>query len=199
MGNRGQERQFDQAAQLGKVGGRTHAAIGKFLHETEADAESFERPGDVPLAYATQTTLSVDDTAGILKVLKRRFPELPDPHKEDICYATTNRQEAVKALGEGCELVLVVGSKNSSNSARLVEVAVRAGARAAYLVDDASQVEWDWFEGVRTVGVTAGASAPEPLIEALVDAIATRFDATVTEDGGARETVTFKLPRLLTT
>ena len=168
------------------------------LVETEADAESFERPDDAPLAYATQTTLSVDDTAGILKVLKRRFPELPDPHKEDICYATTNRQEAVKALGEGCELVLVVGSKNSSNSARLVEVAVRAGARAAYLVDDASQVEWDWFEGVRTVGVTAGASAPEPLIEALVDAIATRFDATVTEDGGARETVTFKLPRLLT-
>jgi len=168
------------------------------LIETEQDAESFQRPGDQPLAYATQTTLSVDDTAGILKVLKRRFPELPDPHKEDICYATTNRQEAVKTLGEGCQLVLVVGSKNSSNSARLVEVAVRAGAHAAYLVDDASQVDWAWFDGVQTVGVTAGASAPEPLIEALVDAIAARFDATVTEDGGARETVTFKLPRLLT-
>ena len=182
---------------IGTMGQLPEGAIS--LVETEADAERFQRPGDAPLAYATQTTLSVDDTAGILRILKRRFPELPDPHKEDICYATTNRQEAVKALGEGCELVLVVGSKNSSNSARLVEVAVRAGARAAYLVDDASQVEWDWFEGVRTVGVTAGASAPEPLIEALVDAIATRFDATVTEDGGARETVTFKLPRLLTT
>lgn len=168
------------------------------LVETEADAESFERPSDAPLAYATQTTLSVDDTAGILKVLKRRFPELPDPHKEDICYATTNRQDAVKALGEGCDLVLVVGSKNSSNSVRLVEVAMRAGAPAAYLVDDASQVDWSWFDGVNTVGVTAGASAPEPLIEALVDAIRARFDATVSEDDGARETVTFKLPRLLT-
>ena len=168
------------------------------LVETEADAESFERPGVAPLAYATQTTLSVDDTAGILKVLKRRFPELPDPHKEDICYATTNRQDAVKALGEGCDLVLVVGSKNSSNSVRLVEVAMRAGAPAAYLVDDASQVDWSWFAGVNTVGVTAGASAPKPLIEALIDAIRARFDATVTEDDGARETVTFKLPRLLT-
>ena len=140
----------------------------------------------------------MDDTVGILKVLKRRFPELPDPHKEDICYATTNRQEAVKRLGEGCELVLVVGSKNSSNSARLVEVAMRAGARDARLVDDASQVDWSWFEGVETVGVTAGASAPEPLIDALVEAIGARFEAVVTEDGGERETVTFKLPRLLT-
>ena len=168
------------------------------LVEDEADAETVQRPGDAPLAYATQTTLSVDDTAGILAILKRRFPELPDPHKEDICYATTNRQEAVKRLGDGCDLVLVVGSKNSSNSARLVEVAMRAGARDARLVDDASQVEWAWFDGVETLGVTAGASAPEPLIEALIDAVRDRFDATVTEDDGARETVTFKLPRVLT-
>ena len=167
------------------------------LVEDEADAETVQRPGDAPLAYATQTTLSVDDTAGILRVLKRRFPELPDPHKEDICYATTNRQEAVKRLGDGCDLVLVVGSKNSSNSARLVEVAMRAGARDARLVDDASQVEWAWFDGVETLGVTAGASAPEPLIEALIDAVRDRFDAVVTEDNGARETVTFKLPRVL--
>ena len=168
------------------------------LVEDEADAETVQRPGDAPLAYATQTTLSVDDTAGILSILKRRFPELPDPHKEDICYATTNRQEAVKRLGDGCDLVLVVGSKNSSNSARLVEVAMRAGARDARLVDDASQVDWSWFDGVETLGVTAGASAPEPLIEALIDAVRDRFDATVTEDDGARETVTFKLPRVLT-
>nr|WP_315053303.1 4-hydroxy-3-methylbut-2-enyl diphosphate reductase [uncultured Brevundimonas sp.] len=167
------------------------------LVEDEADAETVQRPGDAPLAYATQTTLSVDDTAGILSILKRRFPELPDPHKEDICYATTNRQEAVKRLGDGCDLVLVVGSKNSSNSARLVEVAMRAGARDARLVDDASQVEWAWFDGVETLGVTAGASAPEPLIEALIDAVRDRFDAVVTEDNGARETVTFKLPRVL--
>jgi len=168
------------------------------LVETVADAEAFQRPGDQPLAYATQTTLSVDDTADILAALKQRFPELPDPHKEDICYATTNRQEAVKRLGEGCQLVLVVGSKNSSNSARLVDVALKAGAGDARLVDDAGDVDWSWFDGVTTVGVTAGASAPEPLIEALIDAIRDRFDATVTEDGGARETVSFKLPRVLT-
>ena len=168
------------------------------LVETARDAEAFQRPDGAALAYVTQTTLSVDDTAEVLAVLKHRFPELPDPHKEDICYATTNRQEAVKRLGDGCDLVLVVGSQNSSNSARLVEVALRAGARDARLVDDAGHVDWRWFEGVNTVGVTAGASAPEPLIEALIDAIRTRFDATVVEDDGERETVAFKLPRALT-
>jgi len=181
---------------VGTMGQLPPGAIS--LVETVADAEVFERPGDQPLAYATQTTLSVDDTADILAALKRRFPELPDPHKEDICYATTNRQEAVKRLGEGSQLVLVVGSKNSSNSARLVDVALKAGARDARLVDDAGDVDWSWFDGVSTVGVTAGASAPEPLIEALIDAIRARFDAVVTEDDGARETVSFKLPRALT-
>ena len=181
---------------VGTMGQLPPGAIS--LVETVSDAETFQRPGDQPLAYATQTTLSVDDTADILAALKRRFPELPDPHKEDICYATTNRQEAVKRLGEGCELVLVVGSKNSSNSARLVDVALKAGASDARLVDDAGDVDWSWFDGVTTVGVTAGASAPEPLIEALIDAIRARFDAVVTEDDGARETVSFKLPRALT-
>ena len=181
---------------VGTMGQLPPGAIS--LVETVADAEDFQRPGDQPLAYATQTTLSVDDTADILAALKRRFPELPDPHKEDICYATTNRQEAVKQLGEGCQLVLVVGSKNSSNSARLVDVALKAGAGDARLVDDAGDVDWSWFDGVTTVGVTAGASAPEPLIEALIDAIRARFDAVVTEDDGARETVSFKLPRVLT-
>jgi len=179
---------------VGTMGQLPPGAIS--LVETVADAEAFQRPGDQPLAYATQTTLSVDDTADILAALKRRFPELPDPHKEDICYATTNRQEAVKRLGEGCQLVLVVGSKNSSNSARLVDVALKAGAGDARLVDDAGDVDWSWFDGVTTVGVTAGASAPEPLIEALIDAIRARFDAVVTEDDGARETVSFKLPGL---
>ena len=182
---------------VGTMGQLPPGAIS--LVETVEDAEAFQRPGDAPLAYATQTTLSVDDTSEILSVLKRRFPELPDPHKEDICYATTNRQEAVKRLGEGCDLVLVVGSKNSSNSVRLVEVALRAGARDARLVDDATQVDWSWLEGVSTLGITAGASAPEPLIEALVDAVRARFDAVVIEDAGERETVTFKLPRVLTT
>jgi len=181
---------------VGTMGQLPPGAIS--LVETVADAEAFQRPGDAPLAYATQTTLSVDDTSEILAVLKRRFPELPDPHKEDICYATTNRQEAVKRLGAGCDLVLVVGSKNSSNSVRLVEVALRAGARDARLVDDATQVDWSWLEGVSTLGITAGASAPEPLIEALVEAVRARFDAEVIEDAGERETVTFKLPRALT-
>jgi 4-hydroxy-3-methylbut-2-enyl diphosphate reductase len=181
---------------VGTMGQLPAGAIS--LVETVADAAAFQRPGDAPLAYATQTTLSVDDTAEILATLKQRFPELPDPHKEDICYATTNRQEAVKRLGQGCDLVLVVGSKNSSNSVRLVEVAMRAGARDARLVDDAGQVDWSWMEGVSTLGITAGASAPERLIEELVDAVRARFDAEVLEDDGERETVTFKLPRLLT-
>lgn len=167
------------------------------LIETVADAEAFTPRDAARLAYVTQTTLSLDDTAEIVAALKRRFPGLPDPHKEDICYATTNRQEAVKRVAAESDLVLVIGSPNSSNSVRLVEVALRAGARQARLVDDAEAVDWAWFEGVRTVGITAGASAPEPLIEALVAAIAVRFDAEVTEDSGARETVTFKLPRVL--
>ena len=152
---------------IGTMGQLPAGAVS--LIETLEDADRFS-PGDAnSLAYVTQTTLSVQDTAAIVERLKQRFPAIVGPHKEDICYATTNRQEAVKTLGEGCELVLVVGSRNSSNSARLVEVALRAGARDARLVDDASQVDWSWFDGVRTVGVTAGASAPEPLIEALVD------------------------------
>jgi 4-hydroxy-3-methylbut-2-enyl diphosphate reductase len=168
------------------------------LIETVEDAEAFQRPGDTPLAYATQTTLSLDDTAEIIAALKARFPELPDPHKEDICYATTNRQEAVKRLAEAADLVLVVGSPNSSNSARLVEVAMKAGARDARLIDDASHIDWTWLEGVRHLGLTAGASAPESLVQGVIDALASRFDVTVEEDGGARETVTFKLPRALT-
>ena len=181
---------------VGTMGQLPAGAIS--LVETVEDAEAFQRPGEASLAYATQTTLSVDDTADILATLKRRFPELPDPHKEDICYATTNRQEAVKSLGHGCELVLVVGSKNSSNSARLVEVALRAGARDARLIDDAGHVDWSWFDGVSTLGITAGASAPEQLIAELIEAVRARFEVTLVEDDGARETVTFKLPRLLT-
>jgi 4-hydroxy-3-methylbut-2-en-1-yl diphosphate reductase len=181
---------------VGTLGQLPEDAIS--LVETVEDAERFQRPGDQPLAYATQTTLSLDDTAEIVAALKRRFPELPDPHKEDICYATTNRQEAVKQLADGSDLVLVVGSKNSSNSVRLVEVALRAGASDARLLDDASQLDWSWFEGVSTVGVTAGASAPEPLVQGVIEALRGRFDVTVADDPGEPETVTFKLPRALT-
>ena len=181
---------------IGTMGQLPDGAIT--LIETVEDALAFNPDDDRPLAYVTQTTLSLDDTAEIVRVLKQRFPDLPDPHKEDICYATTNRQEAVKQLADGSDLVLVVGSPNSSNSVRLVEVAHRAGARQARLVDDASQVDWSWFEGVDTVGITAGASAPEPLIQALIAAIQDRFDVTLSDDPGQRETVTFKLPRALT-
>ena len=181
---------------VGTMGQLPTGAIS--LVETVDDARAFAPPSDAPLAYVTQTTLSLDDTAEIVRTLKERFPDLPDPHKEDICYATTNRQEAVKRLAEGSDLVLVVGSANSSNSVRLVEVALRAGARDARLVDDASRIDWSWFDGVNAVGVTAGASAPEELIQGLISAVRDRFEVTLREDDGARETVTFKLPRALT-
>jgi 4-hydroxy-3-methylbut-2-enyl diphosphate reductase len=181
---------------IGTMGQLPEGAI--VLIETVEDARDWAPKDDRPLAYVTQTTLSLDDTAEIVRVLKQRFPDLPDPHKEDICYATTNRQEAVKQLADGSDLVLVVGSPNSSNSVRLVEVARRAGAAQAKLVDDAIHVDWTWFEGVSTVGITAGASAPEPLIQALIAAICERFDVTLSDDPGERETVTFKLPRALT-
>ncbi|HWE46641.1 MAG TPA: 4-hydroxy-3-methylbut-2-enyl diphosphate reductase [Caulobacteraceae bacterium] len=181
---------------IGTLGQLPEGAV--VLIETVADAETFEPRDPARLAYVTQTTLSVDDTAEIVGILRRRFPVMEAPHKEDICYATTNRQEAVKRMAQACDLVLVVGSQNSSNSQRLVEVALKAGARDARLIDDAGQVDWAWFDGVASVGVTAGASAPETLITALTDAIGERFDTVVEEDPSARETVTFKLPRVLT-
>jgi 4-hydroxy-3-methylbut-2-enyl diphosphate reductase len=168
------------------------------LIETVEDARSFQPANPKNLAFVTQTTLSVDDTDDIVAELKARFPDISLPHKEDICYATTNRQEAVKRVAEDCDLFLVIGSKKSSNSQRLVEVALRAGARSAYLIDDASEVDWGWFDGAKTVGVSAGASAPENLIEDLIKAIHARFDVSMSEDNGVRETVTFKLPRVLT-
>jgi 4-hydroxy-3-methylbut-2-enyl diphosphate reductase len=167
------------------------------LIETVADAEVFMPRDAANVAFVTQTTLSVDDTAEIVATLRRRFPEIAAPHKDDICYATTNRQEAVKRLAGACDLVLVVGSQNSSNSVRLVEVALRSGARDAQLLDDASGLDPAWLEDVRTVGVTAGASAPDVLVQGVVDALAARFDITVEELGPTRETVTFKLPRVL--
>ena len=170
------------------MSGRARAALVSAFSSADAGARTLRRrlfelkpPAfDFTLADEALTSGLTPGGREIVAALKRRFPELPDPHKEDICYATTNRQEAVKQLADGSDLVLVIGSKNSSNSARLVEVAMRAGARDARLVDDASQVDWDWFDGVQTVGVTAGASAPEPLIAALVDAIAERFDGSKT-------------------
>ncbi len=169
------------------------------LIETADDAETFLPIDPMNVAFVTQTTLSVDDTADIVAVLQRRFPGIAAPHKEDICYATTNRQEAVKQLAEQSDLLLVVGSRNSSNSVRLVEVGLRGGAAEGKLLDDASGLDWAWLEGVRTVGVTAGASAPELLVQGLLDKLSTRFELTIQDVAPTRETVTFKLPRALTT
>ena len=168
------------------------------LIEDIDDARAWIPKDPANVAFLTQTTLSVDDTAEMVDLLKQRFPGIAAPHKEDICYATTNRQEAVKMLAEASELILVVGSKNSSNSVRLMEVGKRAGAKDAKLIDDARGIDWSWFEGVASVGVTAGASAPEDLVQGVIDAMAARYDVTVEELIEARETVTFKLPRLLT-
>jgi 4-hydroxy-3-methylbut-2-enyl diphosphate reductase len=167
------------------------------LVETVDQARSFQPRDPTALAYVTQTTLSLEDTREIVAALQARFPAMASPHKQDICYATTNRQEAIRQLAPDCDLVLVVGSCNSSNSVRLVEVALRAGARSAHLIDDAAQVDWSWFEGLDVVGITAGASAPEALIEDLLAAIGERFEVRLEEDATARETVTFKLPRAL--
>ncbi|WP_419253006.1 4-hydroxy-3-methylbut-2-enyl diphosphate reductase [Caulobacter sp. ErkDOM-YI] len=169
------------------------------LIENIDDARAWIPKDASNVAFLTQTTLSVDDTADMVDLLKARFPGIAAPHKEDICYATTNRQDAVKTLAQGTELVLVVGSRNSSNSVRLAEVGLKAGAKDARLIDDADGLDWSWFEGVSRVGLTAGASAPEDLVQGVIDAIAARFDVTIEDLIEARETVTFKLPRLLTT
>ncbi len=180
---------------IGTMGQLPGEAIS--LIETVEEAEAFTPRDPSKLAFVTQTTLSVDDTAEIVGVLQRRFPSMSAPHKEDICYATTNRQDAVKTLAERAEFVFVIGSPKSSNSVRLVEVAKRAGARDARLVNSADDVDWTWLDGVRAVGITAGASAPEDLVEDLVSAIAARFDARVEEIVVTEEGVTFKLPRVL--
>jgi len=168
------------------------------LVETVEDVARLQVRDSDAVAYVTQTTLSVDDTAEIVAALRSRFPSAPPPHKEDICYATTNRQEAVKALAAGCDLVLVVGSAASSNSQRLVEVAMRAGAADARLIDDAADIDWAWFEAAATVGLTAGASAPEVLVEGVIDALRARFELQVEEVAPTTEAVAFKLPRVLT-
>ena len=167
------------------------------LVETVEDVARLQPRDPDRLAFVTQTTLSVDDTAEIVAALRRRFPKAAAPRKEDICYATTNRQEAVKKIAPLCELMLVVGSEASSNSQRLVEVARRAGARQARLIDDAGKLDWTWFEGVEVLGLTAGASAPELLVQQVIEALRERFEVTVQEVDPQTESVTFKLPRAL--
>jgi 4-hydroxy-3-methylbut-2-enyl diphosphate reductase len=167
------------------------------LVETIAAAESFTPRDAANLAYVTQTTLSVDDTAEIVAVLKRRFPDIVGPHKEDICYATTNRQEAVKRVAPIVDAMIVVGSPNSSNSQRLKEVAMRNGCAYAVLTQRAADIDWPKFERATRIGITAGASAPEVLVQEIVDAFAQRYTLDIQIIAGAEEEVFFPLPRPL--
>ncbi|MEM1419030.1 MAG: 4-hydroxy-3-methylbut-2-enyl diphosphate reductase [Pseudomonadota bacterium] len=167
------------------------------LVETVDDVATLEVRDPEKLAYITQTTLSVDDTAAVVAALQARFPAIVGPHKEDICYATTNRQEAVKAVAPKIEALLVIGAPNSSNSKRLVEVGAKAGCAQAMLVQRASEIDWERLRGVRAVGITAGASAPEELVDEVVDAFRARYDLTVEKVENAVENVEFKVPRVL--
>ena len=167
------------------------------LIETAEDARTVTPPDDADLAFATQTTLSVDDTAEIISILQFRFPDITGPRGEDICYATTNRQNAVKHIAPQCDLVLVVGAENSSNSKRLVEVAERAGAARGRLVADVSAINWDEVDDATHVGLSAGASAPESLVHEIIDTMRSRYDLQLDEDALVEETMTFKLPLIL--
>ena len=168
------------------------------LIETAEDARRVTPPENTDLAFATQTTLSVDDTAEIISILQFRFPEINGPRGEDICYATTNRQNAVKHIAEHCDLVLVVGAENSSNSKRLVEVALRGGAKASRLVADRDAIDWAEVDRAVHIGLSAGASAPESLVMEIIDEMRERYDLQLDEDALVEETLTFKLPAILT-
>ena len=173
-----------------QYGGRIH------LIEDVVDVANLDLPTDTDLAFVTQTTLSMDDTAEVIDALKNKFPKIHAPRKDDICYATQNRQDAVKELAARCQVVLVVGSPNSSNSNRLRELAERLGAKA-HLIDNAGEMQQDWFVGVDTVGVTAGASAPEVLIQEVLDTLQSWGGEKPEELSGILENVTFSLPKAL--
>jgi 4-hydroxy-3-methylbut-2-enyl diphosphate reductase len=167
------------------------------LVEDAAQAETLVVADPENLAYATQTTLSVDDTNGIVSALRRRFPSIQGPKMEDICYATTNRQAAVKAIAQRCDAMVVIGAPNSSNSMRLVEVAANYGCARSRLVQRAADMDWDWLGDSHSLGITAGASAPELLVDELIEACRARYDVTVEEVRTTEESVVFKLPRAL--
>ncbi|MEV5024009.1 4-hydroxy-3-methylbut-2-enyl diphosphate reductase [Sphingobium sp. LMA1-1-1.1] len=198
------ERQVEVGRHILFIGHRGHPeVIGTFgqvepghmtLIETVEDAEAFTPADPDNLAFLTQTTLSVDDTAAIVATLQRRFPAIHAPKGEDICYATSNRQAAVKAIAARCDAVYVIGAPNSSNSLRLVEVAEREGAPAR-LIQRADDIDFAWLDGVGTLGLTAGASAPEVLVREVVDRISERFSVLEEQVETARESVAFKLPR----
>ena len=201
------ERHAEAGLQIIMIGHAGHPeTVGTMGQLAEGEVLLVETPADVPalavrdpqkLAFVTQTTLSVDDTADIVAALQARFPAIKGPHKEDICYATTNRQEAVKAMAQKAEAMLVVGAPNSSNSRRLVEVGARAGCGYAQLVQRATDIDWRAIEGITSIGITAGASAPEVLVNEVIAALEARYDVTIEEVETATENVEFKVPRVL--
>lgn len=200
------ERQVEAGRHIIFVGHKGHPeVVGTFgqvepghmtLVETVEDVARLQFDDETKLSFLTQTTLSVDDTAEIIAALKARYPAIKGPKAEDICYATSNRQAAVKVMADDCDLVLVIGAPNSSNSLRLVEVAEREGTRAK-LIQRAVEIELRWFEGVKTLGLTAGASAPEILVREVVDMLGRHFDVTEERVKTVDERITFKLPRAL--
>jgi len=167
------------------------------LVEEASDVATLEVRDPEKLAFVTQTTLSVDDTADVVAALQERFPAIHGPHKEDICYATTNRQESVKAMAAKTNAMLVVGAPNSSNSKRLVEVGAKAGCSYSQLVQRATDIDWRALEGIDSIGITAGASAPDVLITEVIDAFKAKYDVTVEVVETAKENVEFKVPRVL--
>ncbi len=180
---------------VGTMGQLPAGAI--LLVENEGDVATLDIADPGKLALVTQTTLSIDDTASIVAALRQRFPEIIAPRSEDICYATTNRQDAVKAIAKRCDVLVVIGAPNSSNSNRLVEVALRAGCGDAYLVERADSMNWDCLAGHMTIGITAGASAPEELVEEFISACRERFAVEIEEISVRQEDVSFNLPRML--
>lgn len=180
----------------GTMGQYKNKAGGMYLVETPSDVENIKVNNPDSLAFVTQTTLSVDDTNDVMDALRKHFPKIVGPKKDDICYATQNRQDAVKTLAEKSDLVLVVGSPNSSNSNRLKEVAERVGT-TAYLIDDATHIEQGWLENIKTVGITAGASAPEILVTEAIEKLKEYGAEVAEEDEGQRENVVFTLPKVL--
>lgn len=203
------ERHHDAGLQIIMIGHEGHpetvGTMGQLpegevlLVETEADVGGVAVRDAAKLAFVTQTTLSVDDTAGIVAALQARFPKIVGPHKEDICYATTNRQEAVKAMAGRVDAMLVVGAPNSSNSQRLVEVGSNAGCGYSQLVQRAANIEWRALEGINSIGITAGASAPELLVQEVIDALGARYELDIEVLETAKENVEFKVPRVLRT
>jgi len=201
------ERHFKEGRQIILIGHAGHPEVegtmgqlpdgAVLLVETIGDVATLNVENPDNLAYCTQTTLSVDDTAGIVGALQAKFPTMKGPHKEDICYATTNRQAAVKDMAPKCDAVIVIGAPNSSNSNRLVEVALAYGSTKSMLVQRGNDIDWAWLSGVQTLGLTAGASAPDVLVEEVIEAISKKYNVTVETQNLIEENVVFNIPRVL--